>query len=560
MFKNKAKSPWSLMYMTVIILCAVILPFNILSLIVGGIMISSARQVYRQSVTASLVSYSDRLDQRIKNIDYSLYDFPSNNASFIRYFQEYSDWHYDFYRYDVGRIMDNLLQLSDSADSMFCYIPAKNDLLVVNKHSVYNADLHDRIDNDALLSTIRDRDKENGKWFCLEYNKNKYLVRIISEEDHYIGAYINCSKFITKMQESSVFRNKQLTISDKAPASEKGFLLCQSGLSEAPVTLFCKIRNADVTGSISAWMWVAFLFLLLSLLMVPIFIYLFRKHIDHPLVILRKAFHELQGGNENYRIRDRASSAEFTDTYLSFNRMAENIMILRRNALEEEQHKHELEIHNLNLQLDNLQLQIRPHFLQNMMNLLFTLVQNRRNENAKELILYLSGYFRYMFRRGHSLELFDKEMELVREYLNISGMHYANAFTVSYQIDPILSLIRIPPLLIHNFVENTIQHAIEPGHTIHIVIYGEYDEDLHLVTLQISDDGRGMDPKFADMINRNDFSSLEEGKHIGIRNSINRLKYYYKGAASVSVESVLGEGTTFTIRIPYDLSTEEMGE
>jgi sensor histidine kinase YesM len=546
--------------MTVIILCAVILPFNILSLIVGGIMISSARQVYRQSVTASLVSYSDRLDQRIKNIDYSLYDFPSNNASFIRYFQEYSDWHYDFYRYDVGRIMDNLLQLSDSADSMFCYIPAKNDLLVVNKHSVYNADLHDRIDNDALLSTIRDRDKENGKWFCLEYNKNKYLVRIISEEDHYIGAYINCSKFITKMQESSVFRNKQLTISDKAPASEKGFLLCQSGLSEAPVTLFCKIRNADVTGSISAWMWVAFLFLLLSLLMVPIFIYLFRKHIDHPLVILRKAFHELQGGNENYRIRDRASSAEFTDTYLSFNRMAENIMILRRNALEEEQHKHELEIHNLNLQLDNLQLQIRPHFLQNMMNLLFTLVQNRRNENAKELILYLSGYFRYMFRRGHSLELFDKEMELVREYLNISGMHYANAFTVSYQIDPILSLIRIPPLLIHNFVENTIQHAIEPGHTIHIVIYGEYDEDLHLVTLQISDDGRGMDPKFADMINRNDFSSLEEGKHIGIRNSINRLKYYYKGAASVSVESVLGEGTTFTIRIPYDLSTEEMGE
>jgi sensor histidine kinase YesM len=90
---------------------------------------------------------------------------------------------------------------------------------------------------------------------------------------------------------------------------------------------------------------------------------------------------------------------------------------------------------------------------------------------------------------------------------------------------------------------------------------GEYQiqrsrEEEKTVTLQISDDGRGMPEKFVEMINSNDFSSVPEGRHIGIRNSINRLQYYYEGKATVSVESVPQGGTTFTITIPQELITE----
>lgn len=42
-------------------------------------------------------------------------------------------------------------------------------------------------------------------------------------------------------------------------------------------------------------------------------------------------------------------------------------------------------------------------------------------------------------------------------------------------------------------------------------------------------------------------------EHLGIRNSIRRIEYIYGKSASVTVESELGEGTTFTISIPYEL-------
>ena len=146
---------------------------------------------------------------------------------------------------------------------------------------------------------------------------------------------------------------------------------------------------------------------------------------------------------------------------------------------------------------------------------------------------------------------------MVQEYLEISELHYQNAFTVSYQIDPILSFMRIPPLLLHNFVENIIQHALIPGKTIHIILYGEYDDEQKMAVLQVSDDGNGISEEYADMINRNDFSSLPAGKHIGVRNSINRLHYYYGDQAGVTVDSAEGEGTTFTIRIPCNLTEDD---
>lgn len=45
------------------------------------------------------------------------------------------------------------------------------------------------------------------------------------------------------------------------------------------------------------------------------------------------------------------------------------------------------------------------------------------------------------------------------------------------------------------------------------------------------------------------------GHHVGIRNSIKRLKYFYNNQGSVSVESAVDEGTLFTITFPFDLET-----
>ena len=61
-----------------------------------------------------------------------------------------------------------------------------------------------------------------------------------------------------------------------------------------------------------------------------------------------------------------------------------------------------------------------------------------------------------------------------------------------------------------------------------------------------------MHAEFVEKINHRSWTETDQ-EHLGIRNSIRRIEYIYGKSASVTVESELGEGTTFTISIPYEL-------
>ena len=46
-------------------------------------------------------------------------------------------------------------------------------------------------------------------------------------------------------------------------------------------------------------------------------------------------------------------------------------------------------------------------------------------------------------------------------------------------------------------------------------------------------------------------------KHLGLYNSIKRLKHFYGRCASITVESEIDEMTSFVISFPYDLEEIE---
>lgn len=141
----------------------------------------------------------------------------------------------------------------------------------------------------------------------------------------------------------------------------------------------------------------------------------------------------------------------------------------------------------------------------------------------------------------------------VYKHIKISKYQYEDAFTFHYSLDPEISLVRVPPLLLHNFIENILQHALSSRKVVHIMVTGFYESGT--VTFQIADDGRGMPEEEVDFINNNHFDDYMRGHHVGIRNSIKRLKYFYNNQGSVSVESAVDEGTLFTITFPFDLET-----
>ena len=258
---------------------------------------------------------------------------------------------------------------------------------------------------------------------------------------------------------------------------------------------------------------------------------------------MNKAHDQIKIGNWDYRIRQNANSMEMEQVFQSFNQMAENMKDLRLENMQKELEKQKLE-------LNNLQLQIRPHFLLNTFNLMFNLTSKGDMKSIQGLILYLSDYFRYIFRSGKDLELFDKELGLIEGYIESVKLRYPNRIDIVYSIDPEVSMVRVPPLLIHNFVENIIKHALKPEGTLHIMLCATYEKGS--VIFQISDDGNGMPQDEVDCINRGEFVE-ETGSHVGIANSYKRMKYFYGDTATIHVDSELNVGTMFTISFPYDL-------
>ena len=95
----------------------------------------------------------------------------------------------------------------------------------------------------------------------------------------------------------------------------------------------------------------------------------------------------------------------------------------------------------------------------NMFNLLYSFAQIENYQNIQKLALYLSEYFRYLFQNGRDLQPFRQELNLIQKYMEIAALRYPDCCETVYEIDPEALEVEVPPLLLHNFVENIFKHT-----------------------------------------------------------------------------------------------------
>ena len=114
----------------------------------------------------------------------------------------------------------------------------------------------------------------------------------------------------------------------------------------------------------------------------------------------------------------------------------------------------------------------------------------------------------------------------------------------------------MPKLILQPLVENAYIHGLKPkGSKGCIEIDVQRKEDTAEIT--VMDNGVGIDKAGLERIDAI-FRSSEIGikdeyewKSIGLKNVYDRIKLIYGDEYSLSVDSVPGVGTVFTIRIPY---------
>lgn len=200
-------------------------------------------------------------------------------------------------------------------------------------------------------------------------------------------------------------------------------------------------------------------------------------------------------------------------------------------------------------ELKALQAQINPHFLFNTLNTIISLVRTQP-ALARDLLIKLSGIFRFTLHKTGKEIILAEELERVRAYIAIEQARYGDKVTFCENITVNPALYSIASLTIQPIIENAIKHGLKPkigGGTITLGI--EIFDDC--IKISVLDDGVGFDAEAYNPL------KVEMKGHIGLRNVHERLKSQYGDSYGVTIISKPGKGTTVIISVPKIMAMEE---
>ena len=151
----------------------------------------------------------------------------------------------------------------------------------------------------------------------------------------------------------------------------------------------------------------------------------------------------------------------------------------------------ELERQALDARLHLLQAQVAPHFLFNTLANVQALV-DAGSPHASALLRTLTAYLRAAVPQLHeSAATIEREMQLVRPYLELMQMRMPDRLQYAMTVDPLALKIRCPPTTLLTLVENAVRHGIDPSEE-----GGRIDVDIarrgERCVVRVADTGAGL--------------------------------------------------------------------
>ena len=267
-----------------------------------------------------------------------------------------------------------------------------------------------------------------------------------------------------------------------------------------------------------------------------------------------------------YRLNDTMHAVELGDVYArvtpqgrdeigqlmhSFSNMMTRIDTLMDEKLEQGQQIKALE-------LKALQAQINPHFLYNSLDLINCTAIANNVPQISRMVNALAKFYRLSLSRGREVIPLADELKHARLYVEIQNMRFENRVHTEWNVEPGVEQCPIIKIVLQPIIENAIIHGIfeKPDKTGNLRIAAFRQADDLIITVE--DDGVGMDDETRLANFAASASSANTKGGYGVRNINERLHLAYGAEYGLSCESVPGEGTRVTIRIPA--AEEETGK
>lgn len=186
------------------------------------------------------------------------------------------------------------------------------------------------------------------------------------------------------------------------------------------------------------------------------------------------------------------------------------------------------------LELKTIKSQINPHFIFNALNSIRALV-DEDPERARKAITELSNILRSSIQVDKvEITTLSKELAIVKDYLALEYIRFADRLKVEYQIDETITHFAIPPMMLQTLVENAIKHGLskQPGDCLIKIIANLESGKLVL------------------MVQNTGTLQATENDGFGLQSTRDRLNILYGGEAEFDIYQCKPNQVTAKLIIP----------
>ncbi|MFI5187554.1 MAG: sensor histidine kinase [Chitinophagales bacterium] len=191
------------------------------------------------------------------------------------------------------------------------------------------------------------------------------------------------------------------------------------------------------------------------------------------------------------------------------------------------------------LELKTIKAHINPHFIFNSLNSIRALIDENPSR-ARTAITELSNILRSSMQVDKAETVsFEKELNIVKDYLALENMRFEDRLKVEYEIDEDTLDQQVPPMMLQTLVENAIKHGISKhirGGVIKII--SDYKNQYHELAVQ----------------NTGSLNGGLNAEGFGLSSTQNRLGLLYGDKASFEIKQVTPSIVEARVLIPVQMN------
>jgi two-component system LytT family sensor kinase len=190
------------------------------------------------------------------------------------------------------------------------------------------------------------------------------------------------------------------------------------------------------------------------------------------------------------------------------------------------------------LELKTIKSHINPHFIFNALNSIRALIDENPSR-ARNAITELSNILRSSMQ-AEKLETvsFEKELNIVRDYLALEHIRFEDRLKVEYEIDEDTLDQPVPPMMLQTLVENAIKHGVSKQLTGGFVkIKSDFTERFHELVIQ----------------NTGHLNGSMNNDGFGLTSTRNRLQLLFGEKANFEIKEIGQNLVEARVMIPVDV-------